>query len=74
MTEQQKQAFEDIQREILVGKITGSDTSRRQKAIYRRMTQAHALEVAGLVLAKFANNCGALGGWVIEFPDVVEGK
>lgn len=69
MTTQQLQCLQDIEREILIGRVMGRDTSHRQHAIYRRMhNRAQAIEVACAIIDKFP--CAVLSGWKVFLPEV----
>jgi hypothetical protein len=61
-TRRQREAFADIAREILVGKLSGVDTTLRQRAVFRKLHRADALQVGIAIIDTFEPVVGALGG------------
>lgn len=54
LTPIQGAAFEDIAREIYVGKLSGIDTSSRQKAAFGKLHRADALAVGLAIYEAFS--------------------
>jgi hypothetical protein len=66
LTPIQREAFADIAREILVGKLSGIDTSLRQKAAFRRLHRADALKVGLAIIDAFDPVVGRVEGALTE--------
>jgi hypothetical protein len=68
LTPLQAAAFEDIAREILVGKLARIDTSNRQRAAFSKLHRADALAVGLAIYEAFKPDAltGALGSVVAK--------